>query len=116
MKYQVPEIVVADSDEFQEMIDEKDFRIAQAIVEGILHNLEGTKKHVHLLSVVCTDEGSIYEITIERKHFAETLEENIIHYVREELYEDCQRIANVINELKGKEVSKILNQVSSSKK
>ena len=60
-------------------------------MEGILHNLEGTKKHVHLLSVVCTDEGSIYEITIERKHFAETLEENIVHYVREELYEDCQR-------------------------
>jgi hypothetical protein len=115
MKYKVPEIVVADSDEFQEMIDEKDFRIAQAIVEGVLNNLEGTKKHVHLLSVVCTDEGSVYEITIERKHFAETLEENIVHYVREERYEDCQKIADTISQLKKHQVSSIIQTISGSK-
>lgn len=115
MAYKIPTFTVVDSEEFQEMVDEKDFRIAEAIVEGILNNLNGTKKFVHLFSVTCTEENSIYDITIERRHFAETLEENIVHYVREERYEDCQKIADTISTLKGKHLSNIINQISSSK-
>jgi len=114
--YKPKEFYVDSSEEFQEMVDNKDFRIAEAIVEGILANLKGKKKHVHLLSVIIEEENSIYDITIERKHFAETLEENISYYVREERYEDCQRIANVIAELKGNDISNILNNITSSKK
>ena len=62
------------------------------------------------------EEGEIYDITVERKHFAETLEENLPHYVREERYEDCQKIVNIINELKNGDISNIVNEISKSKK
>lgn len=116
MAYKPTEFHVESTEAFQDMVDEKDFAIAEAIVEGIMANLDTTKKHIHLLSVIIEEENSIFDVTIERKHFIETLEENIVHYVREERYEDCQRIADVINKLKGKQIGKLLNQISSSKK
>jgi len=116
MTYKPKEFHVESTEEFQEWIDNKDFRIAEAIVSGILANLNGKKKHVHLLSIIIEEENSIYDITIERKHFAETLEENLPHYVREERYEECQMIADVISELKGKDLSNILSNITGSKK
>jgi len=110
------EITVQNTDEFQEMVDNRDFRLAEAIVSGILKNINGKKKHIHVLSVTCLEEGEIYDITVERKHFAETLEENLPHYVREERYEDCQKIVNIINELKNNDVSSIIAEISKSKK
>lgn len=110
------EITVQNTDEFQEMVDNRDFRLSEAIVSGILKNINGKKKHVHVLSVTCLEEGEIYDITVERKHFAETLEENLPYYVREEKYEDCQKIINVINELKNQDISTIVNEISKSKK
>ena len=96
----VTEITVSNTDEFQELVDNKDFRIAKAIVDGILDNIDSKKKHIHVLSVTCLEEGEIYDITVERKHFAETLEENLPYYIREEQYEDCQRIVKTIDKLK----------------
>ena len=96
----VAEITVSNTEEFQELVDSKDFRIAKAIVEGILDNIKTTKKHIHVLTVTCLEDGEIYDITIERKYFAETLEENLPYYIREEKYEDCQLIVNAINVLK----------------
>lgn len=110
------EITVQNTEEFQEMIDNKDFRISEAIVSGILKNIKGKKKHVHVLSVTCLEEEEIYDITVERKHFAETLEENLPHYVREERYEDCQKIVNIISELKNQDISGILDGITKSKK
>jgi len=99
------EIVVQNEEEFQILIDNKDFRISQAIVEGILNNINPEKKHVHVLSVICEEEDSIYDITVEKKHFIETLEENLPHYIREERYEECRKIADVIDELKKQETA-----------
>ena len=96
----VAEITVNNSDEFQELVDQKDFRISKAIVEGILDNVKSKKKHVHVLSITCLEEGEIYDITVECKHFAETLEENLPYYIREEQYEDCSRIVRTIDELR----------------
>jgi len=96
----VPEIIVESTDEFQELINSKDFRIAKAIVEGILSNVNTKKKHVHVLSVVCEDEDEIFDITVERKHFIETLDENLKYYVQNEEYEGCQKIIEAIELLK----------------
>ena len=96
----VPEIQVDNTDDFQELIDNKDFRISKAIVEGILSNIETKKKHIHVLSVVCMDEGEIYDITIERKFFSETLDESLKYYIENEQYEGCQRIIEAIAKLK----------------
>ena len=96
----VPEINVESTDEFQELINSKDFRIAKAIVEGILANINTKKKYVHVLSVVCEDEDEIFDITVERKHFYETLDENLKYYVENEEYEGCQKIIETITLLK----------------
>ena len=94
------EITVHNTEEFQELVDNKDFRIAQTIVEGILDNVNSKKKHVHVLSITCLEEGEIYDITVERKHFIETLEENLPYYVKEELYEKCAEITKAVESLK----------------
>ena len=55
----VAEITVNNTDEFQELVDNKDIRIAKAIVDGILENMNNKKKHIHVLSVTCLEEGEI---------------------------------------------------------
>jgi hypothetical protein len=94
------EITVDNSEEFHKLVDNKDFRISKAIVEGILKNINTSKKHIHVLSVNCIEEDEVFDITVERKYFIETLEENLPHYENEEMYEDCQRILDSINLLK----------------
>jgi len=115
MEYKPKEFVVSVAEDFEDMVAAKDFRIAESIVEGILANMNTKKNHVHLLSIVCEDENSVYDITVERKYFITTLEENIVHYVREEKYEDCQRIADAIEVLKNRQIGTLINTISGSK-
>jgi protein-arginine kinase activator protein McsA len=110
------EITVQNSDEFQEMVDNKDFRISEAVVSGILKNLDTKKRHVHVLSIACIADDAIYDITVERKHFAETLEENLPYYIKEERYEDCRVIADAIDKLKTQEIGNLIEDLSKSKK
>jgi protein-arginine kinase activator protein McsA len=97
------EITLKNSDEFQEMIDKKDFIISKAIVEAILNNINTRKKHVHVLSINCVDDNATYDITLERRYFVETLQENLKYYVEKELYEECSQIVKTINQLIEKE-------------
>jgi hypothetical protein len=110
------EITIQNSDEFQEMVDSKDFRISEAVVSGILKNINTKKRHVHVLSITCIEDDAIYDITVERKHFAETLEENLPYYIREERYEDCRVIADAIDKLKTQEIGNLIEDLSKSKK
>jgi hypothetical protein len=100
------EITVNNSDEFQEMVANKDFRIADAIVTSILENLNTKKKNIHILSVVSLEEQEVYDLTLEKKFFADTLEENLKHFIEQERYEECQKIVEAINKLKEKTISK----------
>jgi len=50
------EINLNNSDEFQDMIDKKDFTIAKAVVETILANLNTHKKYLNVLSVNCLED------------------------------------------------------------
>ena len=97
--------------EFQEMIDNKDFRICQAIVETILSNLNTRKKHIHVLSVNFLNEGNTYDLTLEKRHFADTLEDNLKYYVEQEKYEDCSLIVKAIDTLKAKNAKKNTNNL-----
>jgi hypothetical protein len=97
------EITLNNSDEFQDMIDKKDFTISKAVVETILANLNTRKKYLHVLSVNCLEDGATYDITLEKKYFAETLQENLKYYVEKELYEECSQIVEAINKLKEKD-------------
>ncbi len=109
------EITLNNSDEFQDMIDKKDFTISKAVVETILANLNTRKKYLHVLSVNCLEDGATYDITLEKKYFAETLQENLKYYVEKELYEECSQIVEAINKLKEKEDNGSKNTDTNSK-
>lgn len=97
------EITLNNSDEFQQMVYRKDFTIAEAIVNSILNNLSTRKNNVHVLSVNCLEDASTYDITLDRKYFIETLQENLQHFVERELYEKCSEIVNAIKQLEEKQ-------------
>jgi hypothetical protein len=97
------EISVFDSDEFEELVAQRDLRISKALVETILKNLKGRKRHLHALSVLIEQDQTIYDITIDRQEFVHTLEQNLPIYEKHELYEGCQEIVNAIKFLKEKE-------------
>jgi hypothetical protein len=96
------EISVFDSDEFEELVAQRDLRISKALVETILNNLKGRKRHLHALSVLIEQDQTIYDITIDRQEFVHTLEQNLPIYEKHELYEGCQEIVNAIKFLKDK--------------
>jgi hypothetical protein len=79
-------------DEFQGLVDRKDFSISRAVVDSILNNLKTRKKHIHVLSVKCVEEDTIFDITLERTHFIDTLKNNISYFEDREMYEDCIKI------------------------
>jgi len=77
-------------------------RISKALVETILKNINGRKRHVHALSVLIEQEQTMYDITIDRQEFIPTLEQNLLIYEKHELYEQCAEIVNAIQVLKDK--------------
>jgi hypothetical protein len=96
------EISVFDSDEFEELVTNRDLRISKALVETILKNLNGRKRHIHALSVLIEQEQSIYDITIDRKEFITTLEHNLPVLEKNEEYEICGELVRAIKTLKEK--------------
>jgi len=97
------EITVKNNDEFEEIIANQDIRVARALVETILKNLKGRKRHLHALSVMVLNEATIYDITIDRKEFITTLEKNLPIYEKNELYEKCAEIVEAIKYIKKRE-------------
>ena len=97
------EISVFDSDEFEELVTQRDLRISKALVETILKNLKGRKRHLHALSVLIEQDQTIYDITIDTQEFVHTLEQNLPIYEKHELYEGCAEIVKAITFLKEKQ-------------
>jgi hypothetical protein len=83
-------------EEFQELVDKKDFNISKAVVSSILGNLKTRKKNVHMLSVKCIEENTIFDITLEKVAFADTLKQNLAYFEKHEMFEDCIRINEAI--------------------
>jgi hypothetical protein len=94
------EISVFDSDEFEELVSNRDVRISKALVETILKNLKGRKRHLHALSVLVEQEQTIYDITVDREEFITTLNQNLPVLEENEDYEMCADIIKAINFLK----------------
>jgi hypothetical protein len=94
------EITVNNSSEFQAMLDNKDFKISQIIVDSILKNLDSPKTNIYIMSINCFEEDVTYDITLDKKYFKSVLEENLKHFIKQEQYEMCSKIVEVINNLK----------------
>tara|TARA_R110000796_G_scaffold194409_1_gene310824 strand:+ start:246 stop:575 length:330 start_codon:yes stop_codon:yes gene_type:complete len=96
------EINVFDSEEFEKLVSEKDIRISNALVDTILKNLKGRKRHIHALSILVEQDQMVYDITIDRKEFSSTLESSLPLYEEVEEFEKCAKIFNAIEFLKNK--------------
>ena len=96
-------LTVQNHEEFTQLVDNSDFRIVRAIVEGCLQNLETTKRFIHILTVEVEDEDDIYELTLDRKEILGCLKRNLVHYEEHEWYEKCREIVNAIDHLEKKQ-------------
>jgi len=93
------EIEVRSMTDFQDLVDKKHFSISQAIVGSILSNLKTRRKNVHVLSVKCLEENTIFDITLEKDNFSDTLKENLKYFEDREMYEECIEIDRAIKAL-----------------
>ena len=91
------EIKIQNEDEFEELVNSKDIRISDALVDTIFSNLKSKKRHHHALSVKCVETGISYDITIDKNDFAENLKEILPRYELEEKYEMCQKIKDSLD-------------------
>ena len=96
------EITVNNSEEFEELIMNQDLDTSKALVETVLKNLTGKKRHIHALSVNVLEDSSVYNITIDRKDFPSVLEKNLPPLERFEEYEMCAEIMKALDYLKNK--------------
>lgn len=94
-------IEVNTAEEFEQMIKDKDLSISKGITEGILKNLVGNRKNVHVLEVYIKENDSTVDVTCHRDDFIETLEQNLETHIYHEDYEGCSGIQKAINYLKG---------------
>jgi len=96
------EITVNNIAEFEELTQARDFRIAEALYEAIIKNLNTKKRSIHFLTVSILETQEIIDLTVERNMFADTLEEILPHYINHEKYEECAIIKKTIEQLKNK--------------
>ena len=99
----VKSIKFVNEKEFQQKIEDQDFLLAQAIVESIIENINISKINVHLLEIECEEEGIIYDYSLDKNKFALTLKENLFHYLKNEKYEKCTKIENIIKQLENEQ-------------
>lgn len=93
---------VNNSEEFESMIEQNDIRISKALVETILKNLKGRKRHIPAMSIFLKDEELTIDVTVDREDFEYVLETNLPKYEAYELYEKCAEIVKALEFLKNK--------------
>ena len=59
-----------------------------------------TKKHYHALTILVVQEQTVYDITVEKKEFLNTLETNLPIFEEQEMYEECAEIMKAIEYIK----------------
>ena len=97
------EFTVNNMEEFENMAESGDIRIAKALVNTILKNLKGRKRHIPALSVFVEEEDLILDITVDRQDFIFVLEANLSKFEKHEMYEECAEIVKAVKYLKEKE-------------
>jgi len=94
------EVTVKNSEELMLLMDKGDYKISKSLVENILINLKTKKKRIHVISVFCEEDNEIYDLTLKRNNFLNTLEKNLEMFEHHENYEGCAKILEAISQLK----------------
>lgn len=99
---ETPIIKCRNEEEFQMMINNQDFEISKLIVKSILKNLDTEEDDINVLSIELFEENEIQDIWVKKEDFAQTLEENLKHFEKQEMYEECAIIKKTIDLLNKK--------------
>ena len=90
-------------EDFLQLAESNDFRLAETIVRLILANLKTRKRFINVMSISVIATNEIIELTADRREFIEILNKNIVHFEKQELYEDCEKIKKAIEYLISKQ-------------
>lgn len=93
-------LVIPDVDTFDELLNNGDYRLAQAIVGGILSQLPTDRENFSIVEVYVEEEDDIYDLSISKNDIIETLQDNLVWYEKEENYEGCASIVKAIETLR----------------
>lgn len=94
------EIVVESFDDFEKLTQSKDFRIAQALYDAVIKNLNNKKRSIYFISVAVLEEGMVYDLSVERKNIAISLDEIMPLFIEKEMYEECAIMKKIIDKNK----------------
>lgn len=85
--------------EFRERVEGKDFEVASAIYEAISKGYNRKAKQVTAFNFRQKGSDSIYGFSLSREQWPLALNTCLEIYAEQELYEECVKIKNIINEL-----------------
>jgi|694.fasta_scaffold116905_8 hypothetical protein len=94
------EITVRNNEELAEVMDNGSYEISKSIVDSIIKHLNSKKKRVHVISIFCEEDNAVYDLTLERSNFLDTLEKSLSTFEQAEDFEGCINIQNAIKQLK----------------
>jgi|MDTB01.2.fsa_nt_gb hypothetical protein len=72
------------------------YKFSKLVVDTILKNLNNKDKDIQVLEIFTRDTGTVYDISIEKNTFKETLEANLKTMERFEDYERCSKIVEAV--------------------
>jgi len=85
--------------DFRERMENKDIDIAKAIYDSIKKGHNRNANQVTAFEFKETEGNSIYGFSLSRDQWAYALSTCLDIYAEQELYEDCIKIKNLINDL-----------------
>ena len=85
--------------EFEMETKQRTYSFAKVIVDTILQNLKSKRQHIHVFAIEVLDEEEIYDVTLHRENFLETLIDLLPIYEQEEDYLGCIEIQNAIKQI-----------------
>jgi hypothetical protein len=87
-----------DEDEFMDCLQNREFDLIEKMTNSILNAVAKSKKKVDIFNVILSN-GDEFTFTIHQVNYKECLENCIRDFEKQELYEKCIEIKNIIKKL-----------------
>lgn len=86
-------------EEFEGLMDNDDIFISTIIVNAVLRNLDTKKRFTYIMSVYVEDKDEVYDITLDKQSFIETLRDHLVIQEKNEEFIKCRDILKAIDYL-----------------
>jgi hypothetical protein len=87
---------INNSEEFDDLVLNKDIRISNSIVNNIINNLKNNILKIKVLELEFLEYRTILDVFVSREDFHHSLNQNLIIHESNELYEECIKIKEAI--------------------